>query len=384
MTQYHHPKYQTKSALSDQEKFHFVRLCRTPKITSSLFFRLLNVFRSPKLAIENLEDFSSKFKSQQSIKPIAEAIIKKEFENCFKLKASIITFQDNQYPHLLREISDPPPFLTVKGNAKLLNENIISIVGTRNSSFNGNKIAKDISLGLGENNFIIASGMARGIDTAAHIGALKEGTIAVLAGGIDNIYPRENQKLYQKICEGGLVISEMPCGFIPRQHSFPQRNRIISGISLAVAVIEATINSGTLITARFAVEQNRDLFSVPGSPLDPRCRGSNNLLKQGAFMLQNHLDIVNEVKKPVKKNILNFAENNQSFSSENFKIPNDDCLKEATKIIINQINFTPIAIEEIIKQCDEVPIRIINIVLTQLELADKIENIRGKISLKIG
>jgi DNA processing protein len=370
-----------KKIPSDQEKFHCARLSRTQKVSPSLFFRLVNLFGSPKVAIENLEDFSIKSGCKQSIKPISKDVIKKEFDNSIALKASIVTFQDERYPSLLKEISDPPPFLTAKGKLELLNENIISIVGARNSSFAGNKFARDIARELGNHGFVTASGMARGIDTATHIGSVDTGTIAVLAGGIDNIYPRENNSLHQEICEKGVVISEMPCGFTPRGHNFLQRNRIISGVSLAVAVIEATIKSGTLTTARFAVEQNRDLFSVPGFPLDPRHHGTNKLLKEGAFMLQTYFDIISEVK-PAEKSLLHFAENDKyNANTKSSNMPDDKSLKEAQQDIINQINFTPISIEEIIDQCN-LPARLVNISLIQLELADRIENFRGQISLK--
>jgi len=367
---------------SYENQFYWTQLYRTRKVTPQLFFRLIEIFHNPKRAVENLEEFSIKSGCKQPIKPISKSIIQQEFENCLKIKASIITFQDENYPSLLKEIADPPPLITIKGNPELLNKNIISIIGTRNSSSNGDKFANHISTELGKYNFIIASGMARGIDSAAHLGALRNGTIAVIAGGIDHIYPKENKKLYHEICEKGVVISEAPHGFFPKGYNFPQRNRIISGISLGIAVIEATIKSGTLITARFAIEHNRDLFSVPGSPLDPRHHGTNRLIKEGAFMLQSYLDIVKEVK-PIKKDLLNFAENDEYKTIDQPpKIPDDKSLQEAAKIIMNKINFTPIKITEIIQQCD-LPIRLVNIALTQLELADKIENIGGKICLKM-
>lgn len=379
MTQHHDIKIKD---LSDQDRLYWLKLARTKKISPTLFFRLISIFNNPKNALESIEEFSKKSGCYKLIKPIDDHFIEQELENCHKINGIILAFCESNYPKLLREISDPPPVLTAIGNIDLLNKKVVSVIGTRNSSFNGYKFAKDISTQLGRNNFIVSSGMARGIDTAAHIGALDSGTIAVLAGGADHIYPKSNTNLYNQICEKGVVISELECGFVPRGGNFPQRNRIISGISMGTAVIEATVKSGTLITARFALEHNREIFAVPGSPYDIRYHGTNRLIKDGAIMLLSHNDILQELCG-TKIDLLKFAENEEEETVQEKVIPGDVILKDTETDLLNKINFVPISIEKIIQQC-EAPIQAINVVLTQLELADRIENKNGKISLKAG
>ena len=369
--------------LPEQERLFWLKLARTKRISPTLFFRLVDIFNSPKNVLENIEEFSKKSGCNNPIKPIDDYLIEQELEKCQKSNGVILAFCENSYPKLLREISDPPPILTAIGNTDLLNKKVVSVIGTRNSSFNGYKFAQDISNQLGRNNFIVSSGMARGIDTAAHLGALKNGTIAVLAGGVDHIYPKSNTNLYKQICEQGVIISELECGFVPRGGNFPQRNRIISGISMGTAVIEATVKSGTLITARFALEHNREVFAVPGPPYDTRHQGTNRLIKDGAIMLLSHNDILQEFGNS-KSDLLNFAENDEGVIEQEKLIPGDSILRDAEDLLLNKINFVPITIEEIIQQCEEVSIQAINVVLTQLELTDKIENKNGKISLKSG
>ena len=197
------------------------------------------------------------------------------------------------YPRGLTELDTPPPVVTIRGNSKLFSLDTIAIVGARNASALGQRFARDIASDLGTAGVVIASGLARGIDTAAHKGALPTGTIAVMAGGIDVVYPPENQALYEEIAAKGAVISEMPVGQQPTAQHFPRRNRIISGLSRGVVVVEATLNSGSLITARLAAEQGRDVFAVPGSPLDPRAKGTNGLLRQGAILTESAEDVLN-------------------------------------------------------------------------------------------
>ena len=285
---------------------------------------------------------------------------------------------------MLREISDPPPSLTVKGKINLLNQNIIAIVGPRNASFNGCKFARKIAKELGENEMIIASGLARGIDTAAHEASLTTGTIAVIAGGINNIYPSENANLYHQISNQGVIISEIPFGTLPRGGNFPQRNRIISGLSLGVVIVEATLKSGTLITAKFALEQNREIFAVPGNPMDPRYEGTNRLIKQGAKMLENTDDILNEIKymrQEDEKLSKSFEPESHEFTSFISNLSDNSDIDKARNLILKKLNFTEITNDEIIREL-EIPTQIVNIALVQLELADKIQNKNGKIILK--
>ena len=208
------------------------------------------------------------------------------------LGASLVAIGEPGYPPALAQVDAPPPLLYAKGRLDLADIPIVAIVGARNGSAVGQKFTRQLATELGLEGFVIASGLARGIDTAAHLAALERGTIAVLAGGIDIVYPPENEELQRAIGERGLLISERSPGFSPRGKDFPRRNRLISGISLGVVVVEAAERSGSLITARFAGEQGREVFAVPGSPLDPRSAGTNNLLKQGACLVTSARDIL--------------------------------------------------------------------------------------------
>ncbi|MCE3255355.1 MAG: dprA [Rickettsiaceae bacterium] len=370
-------------SITKQEKLDWLRLCRSQNISRSTFFRLLDIFGSAKEALENVGEYSLKGGREKPIVLCSSEQAEKELNSCDKIGAKIIIHDDASYPKLLREIPDAPPILTIRGDETLLNKNILAIVGPRNASINGCKFARKIAGELGEHGFVVASGLARGIDTAAHLGSIDKGTIAVIAGGIDNIYPKENEALYRDIVQKGVLVSETPFGMPPFGGSFPQRNRIISGVSLGVVVVEATLRSGTLITARFAVEQNREVFSVPGSPFDPRCQGTNRLIKQGAILTENVEDILNEltmIEKPEETMKLMEPEQNK-FGGFSVKLPNEDDVDKARNLILSKIGYEPISADEIIAEL-QIPARIVNVALVQLELSDKIENRNGKICLK--
>jgi DNA processing protein len=371
-----------------QEQVDWVRLSRSQNVSRNVFFHLLEVFDDANLAIENIADFSMQGGKDKPIVVCPESKAKEEIENCHKIGAQILTFRDYRYPKLLREIPDPPPLITALGNIPLLNRNILGMVGPRNASYNGRKFAYEIATHLGKRNFIVASGLAKGIDTASHKGSLETGTIAVVAGGIDIIYPRENTDLYHKIAQKGVVISELPFGVAPRGGNFPQRNRIISGISYGVIIVEATLRSGTLITARFAIEQNREVFAVPGSPFDPRCQGTNLLIKQGAKLIENIDDIVSElnlIEDYCKEEAMLMEPSQAEFvgfsPAARFGVSEKQDVKLARKMILSKLSYEPILVEEITSVM-QIPAHIVNIVLVQLELADKIEHLNGKICLK--
>jgi len=370
---------------SPQEKIDWIRLSRSQNISRNTFFNLLEFFGNITDALNNAEQFSIKGGLKKPIKIYSENKAKEELENCQRIGADIITFIDPEYPKLLREISDSPPILTIRGNASLLGKDIIAIVGPRNASINGCKFAEKIAKELGHADLVIVSGMARGIDTVAHKNSLATGTIAVVAGGIDYIYPAENKELYYKIIESGVVISEIAYGTLPRGGNFPQRNRIISGLSIGVVVVEASLRSGTLITARFAAEQNRDVFAVPGSPFDPRAQGTNRLIKQGAKLVEGINDILEEINhlKALKDYELEFKDKDvMNFIGFQEHFPDDGEIEEARKLIMQKISYVPIFIDEITAAL-QISARITNIVCIQLELANKIENSNGKISLKL-
>ncbi len=377
----------TSQSIPHQEQLDWVRLSRSKNVSRNIFFNLLEVFGSATQAIANLSDFSLQGGANKPINvfPLDKAEL--EIKNSHKIGAQILTFQDCHFPKLLREIPDPPPIITALGDVSLLNKNILGIVGPRNPSYNGRKFAREIAEQLGKKDFVIASGLAKGIDTEAHNGSLETGTIAVIAGGIDNIYPRENENLYHVISKKGVIISEIPFGVAPHSGNFPQRNRIISGVSSGVVIVEATLRSGTLITARFAVEQNREVFAVPGSPFDPRCQGTNRLIKQGAKLIENiddilvELESINDFWYQENSKFIEYSQQEPSGFPARFGFGEDEDVKLARKMILSKISYEPIAIDEIITNL-EIPAHILNIVLVQLELADKIEYLGGKICLK--
>ena len=210
--------------------------------------------------------------------------------------ATFLASCEDAYPPRLAEIDDAPPLIAARGNVAALARPMIALVGARNASAAGLKFAERLARDLGEAGFVIASGLARGVDAAAHRASLPTGTVAVLAGGQDRIYPEENIGLLDTLLAEGAAVSEMPLGWTPRAQDFPRRNRIISGLSLGVVIVEAAKRSGSLITARFALEQGREVFAVPGSPIDPRAEGTNGLLKQGATLVTEAADVLAAVR----------------------------------------------------------------------------------------
>ena len=378
----------SSQTITDQEKINWIRLTRSQNVGPTTFFRLLDIFNNAQNALENIANYSVKGGRQKPIIIYSAKKAEVELEQCKKINAEIIIFKDHFYPKLLKEIFDPPPIITVLGKLSLLKQKTLSIVGPRNSSHNGYKFAKMIANELGKKGFIIASGLARGIDTAAHLGSIDTGTIAVIAGGINNIYPPENKSLYHDIAKKGLIISEMPFGTEPLGGNFPRRNRIISGISHGTIVAEATLRSGTLITARFAVEQNREVFAVPGSPFDPRYHGTNQLIRDGATLIQKADDVLAELKviddayykdtilmEPEQDSFIGFSTKPSNYTT------NNDTIKSAREEILNIIGYAPVATNELISNL-QIPTKIFNIALIQLELADKIEHKNNKICLK--
>ena len=261
--------------LSSEQRIDWLRLIRTDGIGPATFRQLLDKFGDADEAIAQAPALARARGRRNIFKIASKDQINAELDQADYLGARFIASCEPAYPAPVKAISDAPPVLCVKGDPELLAKNTIGIVGARNASAAGRKIARDLAKDLGANGLVIASGLARGIDGAAHQAALATGTIAVVAGGIDVIYPPEHADLTNEICQRGLVISEMPLGYQPKGRDFPRRNRLISGLCLGVIIVEAALRSGTLITARCAVEQGRDVFAIPGSPLDPRSQGTN-------------------------------------------------------------------------------------------------------------
>ncbi len=359
-----------KKSTYTQETLDILKLARSENVGHRTFFALIKLFGNAKSALENIEEFSLRGGRSKPIKIYTQASVESELQMLAKNKAHLIAYNSANYSYLLSQINDYPPILSYKGNIKLLSDpNCIAIVGSRNASINGRSFTSNIAKKMIEMGYNIVSGLARGIDTAAHLVDISK-TIAVIAGGIDNIYPQENHRLYQKIAEEGLIIAELPVGTSPLAQHFPQRNRIISGLSLATIVVEANLKSGSLITAKFALEQNREVFAVPGFPLDPRAQGTNKLIKQGAHLLESYEDIVD--------NLPNYNSLKQSIydsSNDNFKTIESKELHKTDNSMRQEImallSVTPIGLEDLLKATD-FSMQIIYIILLELELAGKI------------
>ncbi len=368
-------------SLSDAERIDWLRLIRSDNVGPITFYQLLKRFGTARHALEALPELSRKGGSGKPVTlyPIARA--EYELEQARRTGTHLIAFGEADYPALLANIEFPPPLLFMRGDLTLLNRPAISIVGSRNASASGRQLTKMIATELGQLGYVIASGLARGIDTAAHDASLKNGTIAVVAGGVDMIYPPENEKLQRTISEQGLIISENPLGFKPRGKDFPRRNRIISGLSHAVLVMEAAMKSGTLITARYALEHNRELFAVPGNPLDPRAEGTNNLIKRGANML-TCADDVTEVLAPMLRTLPLYMNSESSdegaHADETFST---EVSRENRQKILIALGPTPTDIDELIR-CTGLPTGVVQMVLMELDLAGRLERHgRQKVSL---
>jgi DNA processing protein len=286
--------------LSDSEKRARLRLIRTPNVGVVTFWELLDHFGSAADALDALPDFA-KYGSRVSPRTVPPiSAIDAELERAAASGMTLLAAGEPGYPPLLAQIQAPPPLLYAKGDTGVWNRPSIAVVGSRNASGAGLKFAGEISAELGRRGFLVVSGLARGIDGAAHRASLATGACGVLPGGLDAIYPPEHRGLAGDIAKSGVLVSECPPGFIARAQDFPRRNRIISGACLGVVVVEATERSGSLITARLAAEQNREVFAVPGHPLEPRAAGSNRLIREGAIFTTCASDVEDALQTLLK------------------------------------------------------------------------------------
>ncbi|MCE8000296.1 MAG: DNA-protecting protein DprA [Rhodobiaceae bacterium] len=281
------------ATLSEQERLDRLRLIRSENVGPVTFRDLLQQFGSAGDALDALPELAKRGGRKRAIKIASSTLAKQEMNEAHKLGAELLFVGEKAYPPLLSQADPPPPVIAALGALHLLEKPSLAIVGSRSASAAGLRMAATLSRDLGDAGYVITSGLARGIDAAAHKATLATGTIAVVAGGLDIVYPEENRDLYEKIKEQGVLVSEMPPGTRPQGRHFPRRNRIIAGLSQGVIVVEAALRSGSLITARFALEQNREVMVVPGSPLDPRAKGGNRLIKQGAALVESADDILN-------------------------------------------------------------------------------------------
>ncbi len=280
---------------TEDHRFDWLRLLRSRRVGISTFWRLLSEHGTAAAALAALPDIAASA-GVSGYQVCPEGVIHAELKAARAGRARMICRGEAAYPAQLSEISDPPPILWVTGDPRALARPMVALVGARNASSLGTRMAKSLARGLGEAGYLVVSGLARGIDTVAHQAALDTGTAAVLAGGVDVLYPSENTLLAEEMCrKGGALISEMPMGMQPLARHFPARNRIVSGLSSAVVVVEAAAKSGSLITARCALDQGRDVLAVPGHPLDARAGGCNILIRDGARLVRDADDVIEAI-----------------------------------------------------------------------------------------
>lgn len=361
-------------ALTPAERLARLRLIRTENVGPITYYRLMQRFGSAARALQALPDLAKRGGSKKDLTAYPQAAAEDEMARADKYGAKIIIHGEELYPSLLAETEDAPPVLTVMGDPALLSRPALGVVGARNASLSGRKIAESFSARVGQGGFTIISGLARGIDSAAHMASLQTGTIAVVAGGIDVIYPRENEGLYRELAARGAIVAESPFGTEPLARHFPRRNRIISGLSLGVLVVEAALQSGSLITARMALEQNREVFAVPGSPMDPRAGGTNSLLKDGAHVTTSAEDILQVLGR---LRLRPLREEGGDYDAQSSDSPaHADIPDQLRARILETLSPAPVSIDEIIRDL-QAPVGFILTILLELELAGRIERQAG-------
>lgn len=367
------------AVLDEAEKFARLRLIRTENIGPITFYRLLDQFGSAHMALEHLPDLARKGGRRKALKIFSVADTEAEITALQEIGAHMVFWGTSAYPPLLAHIDDAPPILFVRGHLHLMAKKAVAVVGSRNASINGRRFAQSISQALGEAGYLVVSGMARGIDTAAHLGAMPSGTIAALGGGVDVVYPRENTDLYNNLIETGAVCSEVTIGITPQARHFPRRNRIISGMSRAIVVLEAGAKSGSLITARMALEQNREVFAVPGPPQDPRVKGSNALIRDGAYLTETADDVL-QVLSDMSANALSEGRRRAVNTQPMLSLDNKE-LDLARDHIHQALDYGPTDIDDMIRDTEQSP-AVVAAILLELEVAGKLERqIGNKVAL---
>lgn len=356
--------------LSKGERLDWLRLIRSENVGPVTFFQLIARFGTAAKALDALPELARRGGRKKPIRLHPAGQAARELEALELFGGRMVAACEPDYPAALRMIADPPPVLSLRGHAQLLNRDILAIVGARNASAVAIRLTRQIAEGVSRENIVIASGLARGIDTAAHVASLEGGTIGVVGGGLDYPYPKENQPLQEEIYGRGCVIAEQPLGTVPQARHFPRRNRIISGLALGVLVVEASPRSGSLITARMALEQGRDVFAVPGSPMDPRAKGTNNLIRNGAALIESAEDIIAALES-IRRRPLREPEQPLLPLFDPAQ-PAEQELDRTRPDVISYLSPTPIEIDEIIRLTGQPPSVILTILL-ELELAGRIE-----------
>ncbi len=376
--------------LEPQERLDWLRLSRSESVGPVTFYALLRRFGSAAAALDALPRLSSRQGARPAV-AMSRRDAESELAAIDRLGGRLVCWGEPLYPSALASVDDAPPVLTVLGLAGLILAPMVAVVGARNASANGRRLARELAAGLGEAGIVVVSGLARGIDAAAHIGALETGSVAVVAGGVDIVYPEENRGLHEALARDGAILAEMPLGTEPQARHFPRRNRIISGLALGIVVVEAAAKSGSLITARYALEQGREVFAVPGSPLDPRSRGANDLLRNGATLTETAADILAQLgpllqgRPPIRE--IAPAQSRPSLvpaaparaampamPAASAPVSEDAALD----LIIEKLSPTPVAVDELVRQC-QLSAAAVATLLLELELAGRVERHPGNL-----
>jgi DNA processing protein len=357
--------------LPDEQRLDWLRLIRSDNVGPRTFRALLNHCGSARAALAALPHLARRGGATRAARVCSREDAERELGAAKALGVTFIAIGEPDYPQRLQMIDDAPPLFAVRGNTAALSLPMVGIVGARNASAAGMRFAERLARDLGAAGFAVVSGLARGIDGAAHRASLGTGTIAALAGGHDQIYPPEHGSLAEAIVTEGALVSEMPMGWEPRARDFPRRNRLISGLAAGVVIVEAAKRSGSLITARMALEQGREVFAVPGSPLDPRTEGSNDLIKQGATLVTEAADVV-AVLRPILGQPIEVSAEEPETSSVLGAEPGTD---ERTRIM-ELLGPTPVSIDDLVRLSGCSP-ALVRVVLLELELAGRLERHGG-------
>jgi DNA processing protein len=388
----------TENRLSDEQRLAWLRLIRSESVGPRTFQALVNRFGGAAAALEALPGIP-RSTGRPGLKLMSREEAEREIEATARLGGRFVATGEPEYPKTLQAIDSAPPLIAVRGETKVLAKPMVAIVGSRNASAAGLTFTERLARTLGEAGYVVVSGLARGIDTRSHRGSLTTGTVAVLAGGHARVYPADNEPLLEKIvAEGGAAVSEMPIEWEPRGRDFPRRNRIVSGLSYGVVVVEAARKSGSLITARFALEQGREVFAVPGSPLDPRAEGTNDLIRQGATLCASAEHVIEALaarigsEEPPTKTAREpgfhpYDEIDElweelplsgepSAASESgrellFDEPADEAPKSPASALVTLLGPAPISPDDLARQSG-LPIRAVHGILLELELAGKL------------
>lgn len=360
--------------LTDRQRLDWLRLIRAENVGPRTFRSLINEFATAAQALARLPDLARRG-GRGTLRIPTEDEAEAEMAAAARIGVRFVALGERDYPPLLRETGDAPPLLAVRGRLDVLTQPAVAIVGSRNASAAGARFASVLAHDLGEAAFLVVSGLARGIDSAAHRASLNTGTVAVLAGGADRIYPPENTELASHIVENGATVSEMPMNWEPRARDFPRRNRIIAGMALGVVVVEAADRSGSLITARLANEIGREVFAVPGSPIDPRSAGTNRLIRDGATLVTSAADIV-EVLTPIMGRDDPHSGLREPTAGNSAEPPvADDELRTRIAALLSP---APVPVDELARSAGA-PAGAVQIVLLELELAGRIERHGGSL-----